>query len=306
MNMITVSAPGKLLLFGEHAVLYGRPSIVTALGTRLAVSCEPIGGEPGHVDLSALADARFVSAAVVVVKKEWGSSFPSVKITTKSEFSPLFGFGSSAASAVATVAALGAFMGKKYTEKTLFAMAYKAVLAVQGRGSGFDVAASVYGGTLSFVMAGKLIAPIATPAMPLVIGYTGVKADTVAIMADIAAKMGAQPDRVNRIYDAIAKITDDAKLKMIEGDWQRVGKLMTFNQEYLRDLGVSSQKLEALIEAANGAGAFGAKLSGAGGGDCMVAMVPEEKRNAVEAAIAAVGGQVIHIVPGAPGVRRDP
>lgn len=81
---------------------------------------------------------------------------------------------------------------------------------------------------------------------------------------------------------------------------------MDFNQEYLRDLGVSSEKLESLIAAAKGAGAWGAKLSGAGGGDCMIAVAPKEKRGQIEKAIEAAGGQVIHITPNAPGVRREP
>jgi len=117
--------------------------------------------------------------------------------------------------------------------------------------------------------------------------------------------MKAQPERVNRIYDAIAKLVEDAKLKMLEGDWERVGKLMDFNKEYLRDLGVSSEKLEALIAAAKNAGALGAKLSGAGGGDCMIAIAPENKRVGVEEAITKVGGQVIHILPNAQGARIE-
>ncbi len=144
--------------------------------------------------------------------------------------------------------------------------------------------------------------------MPLVIGYTGVKADTVTLMANVAEKMKAQPERVNRIYDAIAKLVEEAKSKMIEGDWERVGKLMDFNQEYLRDLGVSSEKLEALISAAKSAGAWGAKLSGAGGGDCMIALHPDgtSGKRRIEDAITKAGGQVIHPdLIGAQGARVE-
>ncbi len=80
---------------------------------------------------------------------------------------------------------------------------------------------------------------------------------------------------------------------------------MDFNQDYLRDLGVSSEKLEALIGAAKNAGAYGAKLSGAGGGDCMIAVVPPEKRKAVEEAITTAGGEVVHLTANAEGARVE-
>lgn len=284
MKTFTVSAPGKLLLLGDHAVVYDRPCIVTAISERLVVS----EGTP-------LGDTRFLDAAIAL----WGG--PGTRIAARSMFSGAYGLGSSSA---VTVAALK-YLRPEATNNELFDAAYKIVLDVQGRGSGFDVAAAIWGGTLYFVTGGKMIEPMNVSHMPLIVGYTGVKADTVTLMKEVEAKMKAQPDRVNRIFDAIARLVNDAKAQIIEGDWERVGKLMDFNQEYLRDLGVSSEKLEALISAAKSAGAWGAKLSGAGGGDCMIALASDDKRKLVEDAITTAGGQVIHIAPNAPGVRRD-
>lgn len=284
------------MLFGEHAVVYGRPCIVTAISERLTV-CE---GNP-------TGDTRFLDAAIAL----WGK--PGMNVCATSSFSGAYGFGSSSAVTVAVLK----FLRPTANNKELFDAAYKIVVGIQGKGSGFDVAAAIYGGTLYFVTGGKTIEPLKIQNMPLVIGYTGVKADTVALMNNVAEKMKAQPERVGRIFDAIAKLTNDAKIKMLEGpastrgestrggDWDRVGRLMDFNQDYLRDLGVSSEKLEALISAAKSAGAYGAKLSGAGGGDCMIALVDEKKRKAVEDAIMQAGGQVIHIKPGAQGVRME-
>jgi len=280
---ITTSAPGKLMLFGEHAVVYGRPCIVTAISERLTVrEGNPIG------------DTRFLDAAIAL----WGK--PGMKISATSSFSGTYGFGSSSA---VTVAALK-YIRPSASNRELFDAAYKIILDIQGKGSGFDVAAAIYGGTLYYIK-NKIIEPMNIKNMPLVVGYTGVKADTVALMAAVSEKMKAQPDRVERIYDAIAKLTEDAKVKMVEGDWERVGRLMDFNQDYLRDLGVSSEKLESLILAAKNAGACGAKLSGAGGGDCMISLVDERNRKKVEDAITKAGGQVIHIAPGAQGVRLE-
>lgn len=280
--MKTVSAPGKLMLFGEHAVVYGYPCIVTAISERLYLS----QGNP-------TGDTRFIDAAV----RAWGRG---QKFSAKSSFSGKYGFGSSSAVTVATLK----FLKPDASNKEIFDAAYKVVLDIQGAGSGFDVAAAVFGGILYYIK-GKTIEPLAIKDMPLVVGYTGVKADTKTLIADIAAKRAQEPEKVERIFQAITKIVEEAKIKMLEGDWERVGKLMDFNQEYLRDLGVSSEKLETLISTAKGAGAWGAKLSGAGGGDCMIALVSPDKRKAVEDAIAKAGGEVAHVLPNAEGVRLE-
>lgn len=286
--MSMTSAPGKLLLLGDHAVVYGRPCIVTAVSQRLYVS---------EKETDYLGDRRFIDAAV----KAWGIG--NETLCAKSDFSATVGLGSSSA---VTVAALKA-LRPAASNRELFDAAYKIVLDIQGRGSGFDVAAAIWGGTLYFVTGGKVIQPLNVKDMPLVVGYTGIKADTATLMANVAEKMKVQPERVERIYDAIAKLVEEAKMKMLNGDWEQVGKLMDFNQEYLRDLGVSSEKLEALISAAKAAGAWGAKLSGAGGGDCMIALHPDgvAGKRRVEEAVTKAGGQVIHITTGAPGVRRE-
>lgn len=322
MKTITISAPGKLMLFGEHAVVYDRPCIVTAVDQRMRAAVEFTDDKIFYLDAPEVnisgyerpmndlgqgeipKGAKFVEIAV----KNFVEKYPiasGVKVTTESDFSAQFGFGSSSASTVCVLKSLSELTGKKLDNKKLFDLAYKTVLDVQGKGSGFDVAAAIWGGTLYFVTGGKTIELLEVHDMPLVIGYTGVKADTVTLMAAVSQKMNEQPERVGRIYDAITKLTEEARKKIIEGDWERVGKLMNFNQDYLRDLGVSSEKLEALISAAKEAGAWGAKLSGAGGGDCMICFVDGSKRKAVEDALTAVGGQVIHIRPGAPGVHIE-
>lgn len=281
---MTVSAPGKLLLMGEHAVVYGRPCIVTAISERLVVS-----------EGKSYGDTRFLDAAIAY----WGKQ--GMKLAATSAFSGVYGFGSSSA---VTVAALK-YLRPNATSRELFDAAYKIVLDIQGNGSGFDVAAAIWGGTLNFVAGGKVIEPLKIKKIPLVVGYTGIKADTSLIVQNVWEKREKNRERVDRIFEAITKLVEDAKSKMLEGDWERVGKLMDFNQEYLRDLGVSSEKLESLISAAKGAGAYGAKLSGAGGGDCMIALVDGKNQKAVEDAITHAGGQVIHITTGAPGVRVE-
>ena len=287
--MITVSAPGKLMLMGEHAVVYGYPCIVTAISERLFVTDTPNGY---------MGDMRFIDAAI----KVWGK--PEMLLFAKSAFSGKYGFGSSSA---VTVAALKA-LRPEATKREIFETAYKIVLDIQGVGSGFDVAAATYGKTLLYVKGGSTLEELPwnlnTDGVSLVVGYSGVKADTPTIVKEVAKKREEQKERVDRIFEAIGKLVMQAKVAGDKNDWETVGKLMNFNQEYLRDLGVSTEKLETMILAANKAGTYGAKLSGAGGGDCMIALVPKDKREAVEKAIASCG-HLVQVTVHTEGVRVD-
>jgi mevalonate kinase len=139
----------------------------------------------------------------------------------------------------------------------------------------------------------------------LIVGYSGSKADTKSMIADVAKKRASDPQKVDRIFEAIGTLVAQGKEAYVAGDWARLGTYMNFNQEYLRDLGVSTEKLEALIAAAKKAGAWGAKLSGAGGGDCMIAIAPSDKREAIEQALTHAGGEVVHVLPHEPGVRIE-
>src|SRR3989344_1348607 len=136
--MITVSAPGKLLLFGEHAVVYGQPCIVTAVNQRLSVTAE----ESADVSIHApqVKETKFVDATVKAFFSKYGQHGAKLSIT--SEFSHEVGFGSSSAVTVATIKALGILFDIKLTDREIFDLAYKVTLDIQGVGSGFDIAAA--------------------------------------------------------------------------------------------------------------------------------------------------------------------
>jgi len=305
--MTIISAPGKLMLFGEHAVVYGNPCIVTAVSERLTVCLEKTNDQKITIDAPGVKDTRFVEFAITNWGKQFHIEHQGLHISTKSNFSNCYGFGSSAAVTVATLQALCVEFQQKISAHELFNIAYKTILEIQGVGSGFDVAASVYGGIIEYVKGGSVIEPIRIQDKHIVfiVGYSGVKANTVQIVTDIAKKREQYKERVDRIFSAIADIVEKAKTALFTGDWETVGKYMNFNQEYLRDLGVSTEKLEALIAGAKKAGAYGAKLSGAGGGDCMIAIAPMEKKDAVERAITEAGGEVVNVMWNEEGVRED-
>ncbi len=319
MHSITVSAPGKLMLLGEHAVVYDRPCLVTTVNQRLALEARLLDDclfqlEAPDVKISnykkSFEDigkakipkgAKFVEIAVFNFMKKYKFS-SGIHINTITEFSPLYGFGSSSAVTVCTIKALSELFNITLTDKELFDLAYKTVLDIQGKGSGFDIAAAIYGGTLYFFTAGKKIEPLKIKSLPLIVGYSGVKADTVTLINQIKEKAKKYPDIIDRIYDHIAELVEQAKQALLAKDWVRFGELMNMNQGYLNSLGVSTEKLEIMIYATRSAGAYGAKLSGAGGGDCMIAIAPENKKQAVRDAITKKGGQIIDTTTNCKGV----
>ena len=299
--MITVSAPGKLMLMGEHAVVYGYPCLVTAVDRRLTVSMEETADGMVTIDAPESNNTRFVTEAITIGTAAWGINHHGLHLATKSELGN-YGLGSSAGATVATLKALAVLFQKEVSNRELFELGRRVVVAVQGNGSGFDVAASVWGGTLYFADGGKTIQPIELEELPLLVAYSGVKADTVNLVAAVAQKRKQYPERVERVFESIGKLVLQAKEALMKQDWERFGKYMDFNQEYLRDLGVSTQKLESFISAAKHAGALGAKLSGAGGGDCVIALATKDKKQETRNALEEVGGEVLELVPNAEGV----
>jgi len=320
-NKIKVSAPGKLMLFGEHSVVYGRPCIVTAVNQRMRVTLETtndneielVAPDVGIISFKASISssldklpkgARFVFAAI----KNFSHRFKvtsGMLIKTKSDFSSEFGFGSSSSVTVCVVKALSKIFDIEINNNVLFDICYWSVLDVQGVGSGFDIAAAIWGGTLYFVGGGKKINVITERELPLVVGYTGIKADTATLVKEVSGLRKSNQKLVDSIFDIIDSVVNKAPKLIVGSDFENLGQLANLNQGLLDSLGVSTTKLSDLIFAARSAGAYGAKLSGAGGGDCMIAFVPNGKRKSIGKAIEKAGGKVISIKSGAEGVRIE-
>lgn len=318
---VTTSAPGKLMLYGEHAVVYGLPCIVTAVDQRVRVSVEPngegeihvcspnVGLDEYHKKIERLGQddlPKSMAFVEMLVKRfyEKNGISEGIRILTESDFSTQFGFGSSAAVVSALVLALAEYFDVKMSKQEMFEMAYQAVLDVQGVGSGFDVAASIYGGTLYYISPGQIIESIHRGTLPLVVGYTGIKADTPTIIRQVA-ELKRNEKWVESVFGDIAEMVNQAKNNFTKINFEHLGKLMNRNQELLSTLNVSSRELDKLIEAAKNNGAYGAKLSGAGGGDCMIAFAPENRVDEVGSAIEEAGGVWMKVKTGADGVRRE-
>ncbi len=322
MKKITVSAPGKLMLFGEHAVVYGVPCIVTAVGQRMKATVELTNQsyfelnapdvevvhyqkEMSRVGVGEIPKgAKFVEIALKNFLDQY-SFEGGITVTTTSEFSSEFGFGSSSASTVCVIKALSELTGKNLPNKQIFDLAYKTVLDIQDKGSGFDVAAATYGGTLFYITPGKVIEQLKITSLPLIVGYSGIKFDTVTLVNQVAKHAERYPKVIKGIYSQIAELVDQARDALIHQDFVTLGELMNFNEGLLSSLGVEGKKLADMIYGARDNGAFGAKLSGSGIGDCMIALAPDESTQTVKEAITEASGKVIDVETNVEGVRIE-
>ena len=301
---ITSSAPGKLMLFGEHAVVYGYPCLVTAVDKRMFVTIEEVEKKEDEIITPQVKECHFLKESIDLFKKKYNYG-KSLKITTRGDFSHQVGLGSSSAITVATFSALSNICKVSLSKKDLFDLSYQITLKIQGVGSGFDIAAAVYGGTLSFLTGGKKIEPLNLKKLPLIIGYSGVKADTPKIVKSLKLKIQAENSKYFRIFDQMKNIVNKAEKELVLENWKEVGFLMNENHRLLQFLGVSTEKLDRMCYSAVSAGAYGSKLSGAGGGDCMIALTSFKKIKPVEKALLEVKGEVIRADVNAQGVRIE-
>jgi mevalonate kinase len=320
---ITASAPGKLMLLGDHAVVYRYPCLVTAVDLRVRVSVEkidqpeilietPVLREQKKIyslalnDLMSLVDydkqTAFVTAAVQQVFTKFNLK-QGLKISTGGPPNS-FGLGSSSAATVATVFALGHLFSLQLGKRQIFDLAYSAVLAVQKIGSGFDIASAVYGGTLYYKL-GETIDPLPVSSFPILIGYSGEKVSTTNLVQAVSKLRERNKSMVDGIFRIIGEIVEQARIHLEKENWAAFGELMNIDQGLLEALGVSTFSLEKPIYAAREHGAYGAKLSGAGGGDCMFALVDRERRQAVKKAMIFAGTEIVPWATNAEGVRLE-
>lgn len=310
------------MLFGDHSVVYGHPCIVTAVDQRLFVSVKKNGVDVFHLSAPNLGLEAYSKTIEDLGKKQLPKAvrfiehlykrflekYPQsngVVVTTKSEFSSSFGFGSSSAVTVAFAKALCELYQVKLDNKQLFDLCYQAVLDVQGVGSGFDIAAAIWGGTIYYISPAKIVETLEVDDLPLVVGYTGIKADTPTIVRMVALQRTRHKQKIDGYFDQASQVVEQAKGAINNKDWLLLGKLMRQNQNILADLQVSSLELDRLIVAAEQAGAEGAKLSGAGGGDCMIALAQKDTEKYVKQAIIHVGGEIMDVAINAQGVRVE-
>jgi mevalonate kinase len=275
---ITATAPGSLMLLGEHAVLHGHPALVCAIDRSIRVRLTPradnrltIHSALGQYEapLGALADHpsfRFVLQAIRQHAKTLPDGFD---LEIESEFSSDIGFGSSAAVTVATHAALARYCGCPFDREALFSAALETVHAVQGRGSGADLAAAVFGGVVGYTTKPSFD-PVAL-SLPLTAVYCGYKTPTPKVIQRVEALRAADPQKYEQIYEEIGRSALRAVEALRAHDFDGFGAVLNRNQELMNAMGVNTPELAEIVTALQQAdGVYGAKISGSGMGDCAV------------------------------------
>ncbi len=277
------SAPAKVILFGEHAVVYNKLALVCAINKRVYVSVETLKNNVVEIfsdhynalekyslkDLDVFRKGdryRYVRKAVSLFFEDYGIK-SGIRIKIKSEVPPASGLGSSASVSVATILAMMDLFGMKVNYKRVADLAYRTELEVQGIASRTDSTIATYGGIL-FINGDKF--ERLTAELPLVVAHTGKEKSTKLMVEKVRNLRERYPNVVDRIIDAIGEITKTARDKILLKDYN-LGELMNINQCLLQSLGVSNEKIDELIRVAIKSGAEGAKITGAGGGGCIIA-----------------------------------
>jgi len=301
--MIEATAPGKVILFGEHAVVYGRPALaapVTQLRARAVLEAGD-GPDVGLIapdlgratTVAAARDTNPLAATVRLVERRAGRTLPpGVSVSVSSAIPIASGLGSGAAIAVAVIRALDAYFALGLSREEVSALAYETERLHHGTPSGIDNTVIAFEQPVYFVRQTPAN-HIETfrPARPLrlVIADTGVRSATKDVVSDVRRCWEADRDRFEAIFDACGRLAEAGRAALAVGDLASVGRLMNDNHAQLVAMTVSSAALDRLVEAARAAGALGAKLSGAGRGGNLIALVTSESEAAVCDALTAAG-----------------
>lgn len=299
MAVILGKAPGKIILFGEHAVVYGQPAIAIPVNKVKATArvFPNFDAPPGSVQIQApdisldmkLSNLNQESPLAAAVHLTFEAlqleNIPAFTLRISSSIPIAAGMGSGAAVAVAIIRGVSNFLGKPLPDPVVADLSYEVEKIHHGNPSGIDNNVVSYGKPVYFVRGAPIEFLEITKPTHWLIADTGEKTPTIETVSDVRKKQEANPMFYNDIFEKIGEITKKARHALIEGDASFLGNLLIENQVLLNELDVSSLAIDNLVQSALDAGAAGAKLSGGGRGGNIIALVSPSKINAVSAAL---------------------
>ena len=324
---VTASAPAKAILLGEHSVNRGQSALAVSIGLRVRCRVElaadtfefasgaraetarradllqlanTVDGwreKQNYESIRQLAHEDYFGAAKYIIAKAFADGvWPGgLRVSWESEIPSAGGLGSGGASFVALATALGELKSSmangQWSISSIGEWAYLGdVIAHGGVASALDTQTSLLGGVICYTQERSGEPVQFDRGLSLVIGNTKLRGQTSEVNTRVRKWLEEDSTRMS-YFAGIGVLSNMAVAKLALGDWSTLGKLMNLNQLVLEKIGVSCPELEALNRAALAAGAFGAKLSGSGGGGIMLALVSPEKKDAVAEAIAQAGGE---------------
>jgi mevalonate kinase len=310
-TVVTASAPGKIILFGEHAVVYHQPALAAPV-MQVQAHCRVEPGTPRSGVVIHAPDIKQVyrlfhpkeaspknnagppnplTAIVQLVLNAFGRTPTDLDVSlTVSSTIPLGrGLGSGAAISTAIVLALSKALGQKVSPAQVSGWVFQVEKLHHGTPSGIDNTVIAYAQPVFFQRDQPLERLSAGRPFTLVIGDTGITSPTYKVVGDLRQRWQANPAKYDPLFAQMGAIARQARQAIEAGNLAQVGQCMQANQILLQKVGVSSPELDFLVQIAEKAGAQGAKLSGAGWGGNMIALVNPAQAERVAVALQAAG-----------------
>lgn len=318
------SAPAKVILFGEHFVVYGSPAILAAINKRISVDARTIihdenkivirsdigvaGEYHNNVEFNALEGGSKAKAVLdplygairqvlLMRNKKKKKKNIGIEIGISSRVPPGIGLGSSAASCVATVAAVDSLFQKNPSRQKVCELAIASEKLIHKRTSGADCYVSTFGGLMQYYGKSKSFKNIETKrSLSLVVASTGIKHST----SDLVAGVKRFKDTNRILFESLSKQASDICLQACtaieSGKCDKIGELMNENQIILQQIGISHHKVRDIIDICSKAGAMGAKITGAGGGGAVIALAASKQESTkIASHVKAAGYQSFEV-----------
>lgn len=307
------SAPAKIILFGEHFVVYNKPAILASVTKRIKVGIHLNNSKTINIKSDLGIEASYKESDFNIIKGANNSQttlYPlyesarsvlsernqilGLDIVVNSEFPYGLGLGSSAASCVATVAAVDSLFHKP-DKQYVCDKAIKSERLIHNNSSGADCYISTFGGLMYYIKNTSLNRIYCRKDLSLIIGNTGIRHSTGALVSLVKKFKDENSSLFNDLSRHAGNICRDAVTAITKGDERKLGKLMRENHTLLQQIGVSHDKIDYLVNVCVENGALGAKLTGAGGGGIMIALVPQEEKLKIISTIEKNGFECIDV-----------
>jgi mevalonate kinase len=300
--MAKSSAPGKIILFGEHAVVYGRPALAIPV-TQIHADVEVVVSSRAGIwidardvkldaELNTLPSDHPIASAIHNFLFLWRvSPFPNLEIKIRSTIPVASGLGSGAAVTVALTRALASCFDYPMTDENINSFAYEIEKLYHGTPSGIDNTVITYSQPVYFIKGVPIETFSVGKPFTIVIGDTGISAPTKESVGAVGKLWQADQPKWEDVFDEVGRIAKAARDAIERGKTNELGELMNQNHKLLQEMTVSSPALDRLVSAACEAGASGAKMSGGGRGGNMIALVTPNTAENVSNSLKEAGAR---------------
>ena len=278
------SAPGKVILFGEHFVVYGVKAILCAVNKRVTVTAEKIKEEKisiksdiGNLELELNKPISEINSPLkpfyYLANKIIRNQSTGIEIKIESDIPLGAGLGSSSACCVAGAAAISKLFSEK-TKKEILELAIEAEKTIFENTSGADCTVCTYGGIIEYEKEKDFIKIKSEPNFHLIIANSNIKHSTESIVSKVKQFKNEDTERFSKLCNDESKLIEDVLQLLKENNIQKLGQKVIQNQRYLETIGISNEKLKDMIKIGQES-SFGTKITGAGDGGCVFSLTDE-------------------------------